>query len=83
MISVPLVINPVYCIITDCLFISLSLSPPPPPLPPGNPFLGAVLSSKAEAHKHLEEARRHARKAIHALHKSQDKLQLFEVSTMC
>ena len=41
---------------------------------------GAVLSSKAQSDRQLEEARAEARKIIHAFHKCQDKLDEVEVS---
>ena len=40
---------------------------------------GAVLSSKAQSDRQLEEARTEARKIIHAFHKCQDKLDEVEV----
>lgn len=40
---------------------------------------GAVLSSKAQSDRQLEEARAEARKIIHAFHKCQDKLDEMEV----
>ena len=40
---------------------------------------GAVLSSKAQSDKKLEDARTEARRIIHAFHKCQDKLDEVEV----
>jgi hypothetical protein len=40
---------------------------------------GAVLSSKAQSDRQLEEARTEARRIIHAFHKCQDKLDEMEV----
>ena len=40
---------------------------------------GAVLSSKAQSDRQLEEARSEARRIIHAFHKCQDKLDAVEV----
>ena len=40
---------------------------------------GAVLSSKAQSDRKLEEARSEARRIIHAFHKCQDRVDLLEV----
>jgi len=42
-------------------------------------FSGAILSSKSQSDKDLEDRRNEARKIIHAFHKAQDKMDDFEV----
>ena len=43
---------------------------------------GAVLSSKAQSDRQLEEARAEARRIIHAFHKCQDRMDELEVRFM-
>ena len=42
-------------------------------------LVGAILSSKSQSDKDLEERRNEARKIIHAFHKAQDRMDDYEV----